>query len=1094
VTRNFNETNIPRELSPRSAELFRAACEQATISIQIFSPDGKTIWVNRAWEKLWGVTLEGVGDYNVLSDAQLVEKGIMPFIEKAFSGEPSEIPAIFYDPEETLPNLTVNKEPGRWVRAFAFPVKDERERICEVVLMHEDITERKRAEEAARRWAEVFERVQWGVVTGSGDGSKLLMMNPAYAQMHGYTVEELINRPIRDVFAPEYREKLVEQIRTTRERGHFTYESVHIRKDGTVFPVSVESTAIKDDDGNILYLAAHVQDITEQKKIENELRDSEEKYRGLLENANDIVYSHDLQGKYLTINRAGEKITGYSREEILGGLNIAQVVAPEHLELAREMIARKLRDPSPTVYELDIISKDGKRLTLELSTRISRREGHPVAVEGIARDITERKRAEAELQKSKKQIEIILQGVAESITAQDATGRLVYANDAAAKTLGLPSAQDLMETPVQILLDRFEILDETRKAFPPEQLPGRIALREGKSAEATICYRSKETGEERWTAIKSTPVFDKDGQVQFAINIFQDITERRRTEQAQKFLAEASEVINSSLDYTTTLASLAQKVVPTLADWCAVDVIEEDHSLKRLAVAHVDPRKVEWAYELQKRYPPDMNASLGVPNVLRTGKSEIYPEIKDEMLVAAARDDEHLQIMRDIGFTSAIIVPLIAHGRTLGAITFITAESKRIYGREDLAVAENLAHRAAVAIDNARLYRSAQEANRLKDEFLATLSHELRTPLTAILGWSNLLRTGKIQNLNAASGLEAIERNARAQSKLIDDLLDVSRIITGKLRIESKQINPVSFIEAALESLRPAAEAKGVDVNLIPDSDICPVSGDPARLQQVIWNILSNALKFTPKGGRIQVRVGRADSQIEIAISDTGAGIKPEFLPHVFDRFRQADQSSTRHHGGLGLGLAIVRHLVELHGGTVHAESAGEGKGATFVVRLPVSDAHQEEDVFEGVRPSVNEMPSVKLYQDRLDDIKILLVDDEADTREMLKIALGQCGAETTEAGSAQEAIEILKEIKFDILISDIGMPGADGYELIKRVRTLSADKGGKLPAIALTAYARLEDRLRALRSGFQMHVPKPVELDELVATINALVQRTQSN
>lgn len=944
--------------------------------------------------------------------------------------------------------------------------------------------------EELERWANIFEHVQWGIVIGSADGSHLIMMNPAYARMHGYTIEELRNHLIVDVYPPETREQLTEHVRITREQGHDTFETQHIRKDGTVFPVLVETTAIKDAEGRVQYLAAHVQDITERNRIEEELRRSEEKYRSLLENANDIIYAHDLQGNYLTINRAGEEITGYTRKEILGGLNIAQVVAPEHLEMAKEMTRRKLSDPSPTVYEVDIITKDRRRLTLEVSTRISYRAGQPVAVEGIARDVTERKRAEAELQRSRKQIEIILQGVAESITAQDAQGRLIYANETAAQALGFPSAQALLKVPAQELSQQYDLLDEAGRPFPNEHLPGRIALKEGKSASATLCYRLKATGEERWSVVKATPVFDEERGVQFVINIFQDITERRRAEEVQKFLAEASSRLASSLDYETTLASVARMAVPTLADWCAVDVLEEAQALKRLAVAHVDPAKVEWAHELQKRYPPNMNDTRGVPEVLRTGKSEIYPEITDEMLVQAAIDDGHLQIMRDVGFTSAMIVPLVTQGRTLGVITLISAESGRRYGRDDLALAENLAHRAAIAVDNARLYRSAQEANRLKDEFLATVSHELRTPLTAILGWATLLRGHRFDEASAKRALETIERNAKAQNQIIDDLLDVSRIITGKLRLDIRPVEPATFIESAVEAVRPAAEAKGVRLQKVLDTGINPISGDAARLQQVVWNLLSNAIKFTPRGGRVQIRLERINSHLEIVVSDTGQGISQEFLPFVFDRFRQADSTTTRKHGGLGLGLAIVRHLVELHGGTVRAESTGEGQGSTFTVILPLMPIYENTYTTERVHPAAGDGTLALDCPEKLDGLKILAVDDEADTCNLLKTVLTNCGAEVVTANSVQEALAQLKLSRPDVLISDIGMPDEDGYELIRRVRELPAQEGGSIPAVALTAYARAEDRLRVLRFGYQMHVPKPVELAELVAVVASLVQR----
>jgi PAS domain S-box-containing protein len=402
--------------------------------------------------------------------------------------------------------------------------------------------------------------------------------------------------------------------------------------------------------------------------------------------------------------------------------------------------------------------------------------------------------------------------------------------------------------------------------------------------------------------------------------------------------------------------------------------------------------------------------------------------------------------------------------------------------------ASDITERKRVEEERERLLREAQEANRLKDEFLATVSHELRTPLTAILGWAHLLRGGQLEDEGVVKALETIERNARSQAQLIDDLLDVSRIVTGKLRLEIMPVSPHTFIDPAVEAVRPAAEAKGVRLQKVIDTGMETVMGDPARLQQVVWNLLTNAIKFTPRGGRVQVRLERANSQVEIAVTDTGAGIDPEFLPHVFERFRQADQKSTRQHGGLGLGLAIVRHLMELHGGTVRADSGGEGAGATFTVTLPVAAVHRSDDAEERVHPAARDMRPSHGCPERLDGLRVLVVDDEPDAREMLSVGLGQCGAKVTTASSAREALEAVAGGKFDAMISDIGMPGEDGYELIRRVRALPS--GGRIPAVALTAYARTEDRLRALRAGFEMHVSKPVELTELVVVIANLVRR----
>jgi len=347
-----------------------------------------------------------------------------------------------------------------------------------------------------------------------------------------------------------------------------------------------------------------------------------------------------------------------------------------------------------------------------------------------------------------------------------------------------------------------------------------------------------------------------------------------------------------------------------------------------------------------------------------------------------------------------------------------------------------------------------------------------------------------LNNAEAQKAMDTIERNARAQAQLIEDLLDVSSIITGKLRMDVRPANPTSFIEAAIEAVKPAAEAKGVGLQKVMDTGAVALPGDPVRLQQVVWNLLSNAIKFTPRGGRVQIRLERVNSHVQIVISDTGQGIPSDFLPYVFDRFRQADQRTSRQHGGMGLGLAIVRHLVELHGGSVEATSGGEGQGSTFTVRLPVTPVYQVDPSQGNVHPAARELLPEVECPDRLDGLKLLIVDDERDTRELLKTSLERCGAQVFTAGSAAEALKALDDFKPDLIISDIGMPDKDGYELIREIRALPSEQGGAIPAIALTAYARVEDRLRALRAGYQMHVPKPVELAELVAVATSLTKR----
>ncbi|MEH2418093.1 hybrid sensor histidine kinase/response regulator [Nostoc sp.] len=384
----------------------------------------------------------------------------------------------------------------------------------------------------------------------------------------------------------------------------------------------------------------------------------------------------------------------------------------------------------------------------------------------------------------------------------------------------------------------------------------------------------------------------------------------------------------------------------------------------------------------------------------------------------------------------------------------------------------------------------AETANRIKDEFLATLSHELRTPLNAIMGWTQLLRSRKLDETTAVRALETIDRNSKSLTQLIEDILDVSRIIRGTLHLNIHQVKLVPLVEAAIDTVRPAAQAKEIRIKCKFDPEVGVVVGDGNRLQQVVWNLLSNAIKFTPKRGRVDVQLKRIQSHVQIRVSDTGAGIAAEYLSHVFERFCQADSSSTRSHGGLGLGLAIVRHLVELHGGTISAQSPGIGLGATFIVNLPMKAVDVEANTAEEVS-SVVDAQEANNYLPNLDGLRVLIVDDEADTRHLLTTILTEYGIQVIAAASASEALLALQQFHPHILVSDISMPQEDGYTLIKKVRALPTQEGGRIPAVALTAYARAEDRTQALLAGFQLHVPKPVNPGELAAVIANLTGRT---
>jgi hypothetical protein len=943
---------------------------------------------------------------------------------------------------------------------------------------------------------------------------RIISWNTGAERIFGYRNDEAVGQSAGIIFTPEDRERGTHEreMREAVEEGRAEDERWHVRKDGSRFWASGVVTPLHDASGHLRGFVKVARDITERKRAERALRESEEGYRALTEAASDGIVTIDEESAILFANPGAEKIFGYSAEEMVG--QSLTMLMPDHLRhLHRAGLTRYLETGRKHIawdgYELPGLHKSGREILLEVSFGEFTRDGRHFFT-GVVRDIAERKRAE----EARLWLAAIVESSDDAIFSIDLTGRITNWNAGAERLYGYAEAEALGQ-PVTIII-------------PPELREEEVTilrrLRAGERIEHYETVRLDKRGRRVDVSLTISPIKDAEGRVVGASKVARDITERKRAEEerlrllenerrareeaeaAQRrtaFLAESSTVLSSSLDYQTTVTSVARMVVPNLADWCRVDLLDERGAIRRLAVAHADPSKVEWADELERRYPTDPEAERGVPHVLRTGESELYPEIPDEMLVQAARDAEHLRIMREVGFNSAMVVPLRARVRTLGALSFILTESGRRYGPEDLEFAEELARRCALAIDNARLYGEAQaarataeQANRLKEEFLATLSHELRTPLTAILGWSRMLIATQLDAENTARALESIERNARAQGRLIDDILDVSRIITGKLHLDVRPVDLAPVIEEAVQSVRPAAEAKGIRLQRVLDTGAQVVSGDPERLQQVVWNLLSNAVKFTPKGGRVQVRLERVNSHVEIVVSDTGRGISADVLPYVFERFRQADSSTTREHSGLGLGLAIVRHLVELHGGTVRAESAGEGQGATFTVDLPLIIARVPQPATrdeEQTHPTTDRGEGF-MCPPELEGLHILFVDDEEDARALLTTILESCGARVTTVGSAREALEEIKGTKFDVLLSDIGMPGEDGYWLIKKVRKLPPEQGGQTPAAALTAYARAKDRMRVLRAGYQMHVPKPVDPAELVTVVANIAGRHEES
>ena len=689
---------------------------------------------------------------------------------------------------------------------------------------------------------------------------------------------------------------------------------------------------------------------------EKALKESEERYRDLVENANDIVYTMDLDGNLTSINKAAELTIGYKREELLTK-NLGEFITPESMRTTRHMLERKLLGEERTNYEMEMRSVDGRPLTLEISSKLMMKDGKPAGVQGIARDITMRRRAEETLRQADQRALSTYEHLLERVS--DLAQTFGTARDLAAIFRALKEFT-LVSVPCQGLF--VSLYDPVRDV-------------------RTACYGWADEVEIDTSQLPPMPV--------------------------------TSSGPNSRAVRTNQV------------------VITNDY----------------------------MNETRGHPAVLVGPDNGLRPQ-------------------------SSLAAPMSVMGRVIGTIEVQTYDP--VAYREEHATAIRMAaNLAAVAIENVRLLErestaraAAEESNRLKDEFLATVSHELRTPLTAILGWSRMLESG-LEAEMAQRAVETIKRNAKAQAQIIDDILDVSRIITGNLYLELHPIELASVLEAAVNVVRPTAEAKGIQIEVDFERQPTVVSGDANRLQQVFWNLLSNAVKFTAPGGQVRLALRQLDSEVAIEVADNGQGIRPEFLPFVFDRFRQADSTSTRQHGGLGLGLAIARHLIEIHGGHIDAASDGEGAGSTFRIGLPLigslpKDDTSPDDLKKIVQPGH--------AQDVLAGIEVLVVDDDEDTLELLTAALKQRSASVTAVSSAAAAMESIMASQPHVLISDIAMPGEDGYDLIKKV--IALELAPKISAIAITAYAKEEDRERALSAGYQHYLSKPVELREFILAV----------
>jgi PAS domain S-box-containing protein len=877
-----------------------------------------------------------------------------------------------------------------------------------------------------------------------------------------YTGSEIIGQSFAKFFSPEDQRagKPARLLAAALHAGRVEDFGWRVRKDGSQFWASAVITTLRDRGGSHIGFAKVTRDLTDRG------------YRAFVEAAHAIVWTTDGNGAPNADSPSWREFTGQSEAEWRGQRGWDPVY-PDDLDALHVAWARAKAAGTRFEAQFRLRRHDGEYVWME-ARAIPFLDGAGQVREwfGVTFDISESKRAVLEIERALKLWTTTLRSIGDAVISTDARGSVGFMNPVAERLTGWTAHEALGRA----LSEVFTIFNEETGA--PIESPVDKVLRDGVIVGlANHTVLRQRNGADVPIDDSAAPITDSAGAIQGVVLVFRDASEDKRELLRRTFLARATEELVAASDYRAALVRIAQLAVPRLADWAAVEIAPDGSTVtQQIAVAHVDPSKVEYARELGRRYPPDPNAATGVPNVMRTGRSEFYPEIPRELLEGAAIDAEHLRIIRELDLRSALVVPLRGKGPVFGAITLVYAGSDRRYSERDLQVAEELASRAALIIERRRLEEQAERANRMKDEFLATMSHELRTPLQAILGYASMLERGVARD--PAKAIAAILRNAEAQTRLVEDILDVSRITSGKLRLAMGRVELVAAVRAALESMRPAIAARRLHLVEQLPADLGDIRGDFDRIQQIVWNLLSNSVKFTEPGGTIELVGQRVGAVVRLTVRDTGKGIAAEHLSAIFERFHQLDSSTTRHHGGLGLGLAIVRYLAEAHGGSVVASSDGPGRGAAFTVTLParLDDAARDRTASSAGPPAFDAGP--------LQGIRLLLVDDDDDARDVLGEVMTVAGAIVTSAALAADAFAYLQAEPPDVLISDIGMPVEDGYSLIRRIRALPPERGGGVPAIALTAYARPEDARAALDAGFQFHIIKPVRPEQLIDAI----------
>ncbi|MET0751810.1 MAG: PAS domain S-box protein, partial [Pyrinomonadaceae bacterium] len=1064
-----------------SEESYRILAQTASDVIIKIDSESKIVFINSASERVFGYKpVEIIGrSLKILIPEHLREshsKGISRFMqsgERKLAWQSLELPALHKDGHIFPLEISFgefNQEGKHYFIGVA-----------------RDVSERKETEKATAYLASIVKSSDDAIISKDLNGI-ITSWNKTAEKIFGYTAEEIIGKPVLTLIPPHLQseEKLIlERIRKGEAIEHF--ETVRRRKDETDISIALTISPIQDEAGNIIGASKIARDITEKILNEEILRQNQLMLSLAMQSSHMGAWERDVATGIVIWSEELEEIFGLERGafgQTLDAYN--NLVHHDDRDRVREEVNQAVEEHRDYSIEFRFHHADGSIRWMEgRGQAVYSDKGEPVRLYGIGIDVTERKIAEEKLRESEQQLQTLADSVPQMVWMAEPNGHRFWFNQRWFDYTG--TTFDQMKGLGWQALHDSEILPRILKLW-------QHSIDTGEPFEMEYPIRGAD-GNFRWFLTRMIPVRDSSGKIVRWFGTNTDIHESKQTQEkliaaerraAEDYEALLSRIVPLAQTFGTAgnLLTIYREVgnfirasMPCSAFF--LSFYDAEKSLRIAAYVCGEEGEVDVS-----ALPPMKLTEDGGPNsqAIFGKKSVVVNRYMDLM-----KNRPHVILQEDGNDpNSSLVVPMKVMNRVLGTLE-VQAYEDNAFTNEHIIALEMVANLAAVAIENVRLLENeanarheAEAANRAKDEFLSVLSHELRTPLNAILGWTRMLKAGILDAPRTNQAIETIERNARLQNNLIEDLLDVSRIISGKMLIEKEEVDIVSIVKAAVETTNPAAQEKNITLSFQSDSVAKNISGDATRLQQIITNLLNNAVKFTPSDGSISVTLKQKKSKIQIEVADSGIGISPEFLPMIFDRFKQADSTTKRSHSGLGLGLTIVRHLTELHGGTVEVSSAGENLGSTFIIELPVLKNSEEAVLTDDAFYQIQNDSKIK-------GAKILLVDDDGEGIQPLQILLETQQAEVHYAVSAVDALKKISEHRFDILVSDVGMPEMDGYELIDEARKLTNGKYF-LPAIAVTAYASSQDRERALSAGFQNHLSKPIDFEQFLAIINNLL------